>query len=213
MKIEKLTDNKIRIIINLDDLREKNIDSSVFTKPLETQTFLLDVLNKAEKEVGFYTDGCKLLIEAFSSDEGSFVFTITKYEDNSDKSPNSITIPGRRKVTAKKKTLKSDCKTSIFKFSSFEEFCNLCNCLNEMGNINLKGISKNISLYLYNDTYYLVISDINIENNKLKHFYSIVSEFASLCSQSNTFENKLIEHGKAIIKKNAINTGIKYFVN
>ena len=38
MKIEKLTDNKIRIIINLDDLREKNIDSSVFTKPLETQT-------------------------------------------------------------------------------------------------------------------------------------------------------------------------------
>ena len=26
MKIEKLTDNKIRIIINLDELSEKNID-------------------------------------------------------------------------------------------------------------------------------------------------------------------------------------------
>lgn len=32
MKIEKLTDNKIRIIINLDELLEKNIDLKTLTR-------------------------------------------------------------------------------------------------------------------------------------------------------------------------------------
>lgn len=35
MKIEKLTDNKIRIIVSLDDLKEKNIDSKASIKSLQ----------------------------------------------------------------------------------------------------------------------------------------------------------------------------------
>ena len=80
MKIEKLTENKIRVVINLDDLMKKDLDShSIMTKSVETQGLILDILLKAEKELGFKTEGCKLLIEAFSCGEDAFVFTITKY--------------------------------------------------------------------------------------------------------------------------------------
>lgn len=81
MKIEKLTENKIRVIINNQDLKDNHIDlHTLMTKTLESQNLFLDMLLRAEQEVGFHTDGCKLLIEAFSSTDENFVFTITKYE-------------------------------------------------------------------------------------------------------------------------------------
>lgn len=213
MKIEKLTDNKIRIIVNLDDLKEKNIDSkALIDKPAETQNLILDILVKAEKEVGFNTDGCKLLIEAFSSSEGIFVFTITKYKDTSSKDNSLATSQNKRKIIVKKKTVNPNSENSIFKFSDFEEFCKLCNYINNINDLNIKKLAKTISLYLYNDTYFLVVADVNTKYEHLNKFYSIVSEFATLCSHSNIFESKLLEHGKPIFKKNAISLGIRYFV-
>ena len=73
-------------------------------------------------------------------------------------------------------------------------------------------ISKNISLYLYHDIYYLVLSNINTTYEQIRTFYSTISEFATLTSHSETFKMKLFEHGKIIMKKNAIETGIKYFL-
>ena len=48
-----------------------------------------------------------------------------------------------------------------------------------------------------------------MENKEV--FYSLISEFARNLSFSKTLENKLIEYGKIIIGKNAIEKTIKYF--
>ena len=52
MKIEKLTDNKIRIIMNIDDI-EKNTNDihTFFDNIMNSQNLFLDILQKAEKEV------------------------------------------------------------------------------------------------------------------------------------------------------------------
>ncbi len=210
MKIEKLTENKIRVIINAEDLKENNLDyHTIMEKPIESQKLFLEMLLKAEKEVGFYTEGCKLLVEAFSSSDGFFVFTITKYIEKVTNSPRKL------KVTPKKKTtsLNTQSTTSIYMFSSFEEFCDFCVSINNLHKINFKQLAKNISLYLYNNTYYLVLSNINAQYTYLSIFYSTISEFASLVSHSETFKTKLFEHGKSLMKKNAIELGIKYFVS
>ncbi len=45
MRIEKLNDNKITIFLNLDDLREKNINPHDFmSNSLESQDLFLDML-------------------------------------------------------------------------------------------------------------------------------------------------------------------------
>ena len=41
--------------------------------------YLIKKINKAEKDFGFKTENCKLLIEAYSSIEDVFILTITKY--------------------------------------------------------------------------------------------------------------------------------------
>ena len=83
MKIEKLTEDKIRVIIHSEDLGEENLNvHNIMRKAIETQEIFSMILKEAEKKVDFHTDGCKLLIEAFSSLEDALVFTITKYISN-----------------------------------------------------------------------------------------------------------------------------------
>ncbi|MBR3002564.1 MAG: adaptor protein MecA [Clostridia bacterium] len=203
MKIEKLTENKIRIIINIEELEKNNINLEGFMlNDTESQKFFLEILNQAEKEVGFITKNCKLLIESFSSLNDFFVFTITKFSNKESDKPKV-----KLKYTKKKTVLKNP----IYQFSTFEEFCNLCEIISRL-NIPINYIAKKISLYLYNDTYYLVFSELNLTYKNFKLLFSILSEFSCVVKNKSNFEAKLTEYGKTIIKQNAFKTGIRYFV-
>ena len=206
MKIEKLTENKIRIIVNSYDLENKNLDfKALLSRTLDSQGFFLDMLEKAKTEVGFNTDGCKILVEAFSTTDEYLIFTITKYVDKSN------TQTGKR-PKVKMKNLNISATKAIYKLDNFDVFCDLCTYLNNNFS-NITKISKCSSLYLYNNNYYLLIRNNNISKDIMQNFYISISEFLSMANLSSNFENKLFEHCKAIIKNNAILTGIKYFVH
>ena len=91
--------------------------------------------------------------------------------------------------------------------------CNFCTFCHSSKLGALKGFAKNISLYVYKDFYYLIFTNINIEYKYNNLFYTSISEFSNLISNSMLLKSKLMEHGKVIFKTNAIGNGIKYFVN
>ncbi len=201
MKIEKLTENKIRVIVNSSDLKLINsTETPIISSTLDNHNFLFDLLKRAKDEVGFETDGFKLLIEIISSSDDFVVFTITKYSLFDKKLPVV-----KRKISNDSKT------SSIYKFETFEEFCNFCNCINKIKSFNYKTFSKNFSIYYYKNTYYLLIKNINNSCKNKGVFYALISEFSKPLYFSNVFENKLREYGKIIIRKNAIEKCIKYF--
>lgn len=209
MKIEKLTENKIRVIVSAEDLIKTNTDlNSIMAKAIESQKLFLEILSRAEKEVDFHTEGCKLLIEAFSSIDDFLIFTITKYSSKEKKSASNISP---KKPVAKRKNVDYSSENTVYSFSSFDELCDFCNCIDTYKNLDTSKMSKNISLYLYNDIYYLVIQNINIKYPLLKTFHSIALEFGKPYSNSKLFISKLFEHGTNIIKKNAIKTLTKHF--
>lgn len=204
MKIEKLTENKIRVIINTDELGENDINlHSIMTKAIETQEFFSLMLKKAEKEVDFHTDGCKLLIEAFSSLEDVLVFTITKY----------LPVPEteKKRLVVKRKSFDKTSKLAVCQFENFEVFCEFCNSIKSLHKIDITKLAKNIALYSWKNSYYLVLRNINTTYEPIKLFYSTLSEFGKILSYSEHFEFKLLEHGKILIKKNAIDVGISFF--
>lgn len=206
MKIEKLTDNKIRIIINLEELSEQNIDIFNLTNSKEKIYELFDgILKEAEKQVGFKAQDCRLLIEAFSSSEGYIIFTFTKYKNNISTEKNS------KKLKYKRKTFSNNYQNAIYKFNDFEEFCNFCTYCYNSKLSDLKQFAKNISLYEYNNSYYLVFSNINNNYSYINLFYTVISEFSNLVSTSIIYRSKLQEFGKVIFKANAVKNGIKYF--
>ena len=205
MKIEKITENKIRITLNLEDLKSKNIDfHSFMSNSLETQNLFMEMLDEVEKQIGFVTKNYKLSIEAIATPNDNFILTVTRLTD-------APTL-GSKKVHTKRKTINLNHPTIIFKFNSFDDVSSLCDFIKNNSYYGIYSkLLKNTSLYFYED-YYLVIDNPNIEQNHLKTFCSIVSEFGKYINNSDLFENKLKEYGKVIIKKNAINTIINKYV-
>ena len=200
MKIEKLTENKIRIILKKNDLKNKSIDvKKLFFSSIESQSLFLEILEKAKNEVDFDIDGHKLLIETFFEDSDCIVFIITKYIEKKQK---------KYKLSKDNfNTSKNSCY--IYQIEDFEHFCNFCSCINK--NIDLKNLFKSSILYFYNDIFYLVIFRPNIKNADFNLISSILPEFFNVCDNTKNFEFILEEHGKVIMKNNAIIKGIKFF--
>ena len=164
MKIEKLTENKIRIILKREDFKDKTIDiNQLFLTTPESHQLFLELLNRAEKEVDFDTTGHKLLIEASSENEDIFIFTITKYIET------DINVKSKHKkiLTIKKTSNIFNASSLIYKFNEFEDFCEFCDFANSNDNINIKKLYKSSILYLYNNTYFRVIDGINLTNHSL----------------------------------------------
>ena len=207
MKFEKLNDNKIRISLYNQDLAEKHIDfQSFMSNSQESQNLFLDMLDEAEKKVGFITKDYKIRIEALAMSDGNFILTITRFGKNID---SDFKTSKMKKVKIKRKNLDMKSKQIIYTFNSFDDFCNFSNFISKIDNFS--NLAKSMVLYLYNDIYYLCISNINIENSNIKQLYTLITEFGTYVDNSEVFSRKLNECGKIIMKNNAVKTCIKYF--
>lgn len=203
MKFEKLTENKIRITLNLTDLEEEHIDlHSFMSNSPESQALFCNLLNQAEKEVGFYTKDYKLMIEAVAVPNGNFILTVTRLpEKELNKKP----------VKIKRKTSSINNSLVIYSFNSFDDYCEFCNYLNLHLNNETFTKLKKVSLYLYNSKYYLCIHITKTNLSIVKTINYEISEFGNSIDNPELFERKLLEYGKIIFKTNAIHNCIRAF--
>ena len=207
MKIEKLNEDKIRITLNLQDLQEKDIDFHAFmSNSIESQDIFLDMLEEAEKEVGFVTEDYRIMIEALAMNDGNFVLTVTRIGQEKDKCTYK-----KKKLNIKRKSCIPNANKAIYCFNCFDEFCEFCNFLKRNVLKNMDGFAEKISLYFYNDKYYLVLSNIKVSIGLLKTFCSSITEFAHFINNSELYESKLLEYGNLIIDDNAVDVCMKYF--
>lgn len=208
MKIEKLNENKIRIILSNKDLLEKNINfNSFMSNSAEAQDLFLDMLEEAEERVGFVTKDYKIKIEALAMADGDFVLTITRF--NQKDSSDATLGQKSKKVTAKRKVAPLDSESLVYEFNSFDDFCLFSSFvapIKELGNI-----AKSTQLYTYNSKYYLLFTKLNHEHPYIRNFYTLITEFGTFINHSDLFASKLHERGKLIIKNNAIKICTKHF--
>ena len=208
MKFEKLNENKIRITLNNQDLVEKHIDfHSFMSNSQESQNLFLAMLDEAEKKVGFVTKDYKIRIEALAMSDGNFILTITRFGKNLDSTQK--TSKNKGKLQIKRKDFDINSKQLIYKFNTFDDFCNFSNFISKLDNFN--NFAKSMVLYSYKNSYYLSLSNVNIENRDIRKLYTLITEFGTYINKSEIFSRKLNECGKLVIKNNAIKTCVKYF--
>lgn len=203
MKFQKLSENKLKIIIASDELPfYSNFDDFILNSD-EARNSFLDILEKACSEVGFITKNYKVKIDAAVLNNGNIVFTITKLIKL--KQPKVAVTP--RRVPKNDDSQVSD--IVIYKFDQFDDFCNFCSYLKKLKMHGLSTFAKLVELYSYNNNYYLYISQIN-ENHKEKgRFYSSITEFSKFFSSKEVFAHVLKEKGSLILKNNAISAYMK----
>ena len=203
MKFEKLSEYKLKITLSNDELpnSDGNLDSFM-SNPSTARKSFLDILDKAEDEVGFYVGDNKVRIDAKCQYNGDFIFTITKL------------IPKRK---ALKKAVPQRVSTNrkdnciIYTFNDIDTFLNLCVFLKKHKINRLEHFCKCAELYKVDSKYYLILDEINNEYKYIAQIYSCMTEFADFYSSQGIMTMMIRERGTLIIKNNAINICQKNF--
>lgn len=186
MKIEKLNENKIRVTFNYQDLQKNNIDiHSFMSNSIESQGLFLNILDKAEREVGFITDNYKLSIEAIVLSNGTFILTVTRVEKEFQK---------KQRVHAQRKNSYNTTNNQLlYKFSNYDDLISL-ECFLENYDSELFNIFINsYLLYEYNELIFLIIE--NSEQSIFLKISNIISEFAVQVENSEFIVSKIKEFG------------------
>lgn len=207
MRFEKLSENKLRIIVSMKDLEEKDIDFHDFmSNSLETQDLFLDILEEAEEKVGFNTKNYRVKIEALAMTDMDFIVTITRMMPEAEKNAT------KKKFKVRRKQSQTELNQAIYRFNSFDDYCYFMQYLSQNHLSTAVSVAKRILVYVYKEQYYLVLMDINPEYKHIKKFYSSIVEFATYMNHSTLFLAKLQECGSLVIKHNAFRTSLKHFL-
>ena len=152
MQIEKINNNKLKVILNIDDLEKNNIDLNTFmANSLESQELFLDILDLAEDKFNFYVHNSKLIIESVSLANNIFIFTITKLsEDNNESSENCI-----------------------YCFNNFDDVINVWDYINKN---NLFKYNNKYYLISDNESYNSIIEEFSSQKISSCYFKNILVE-------------------------------------
>ena len=195
MKFQKLSENKLKIIISNDELPNTNNLDDFVANSTEARHTILDILDKAYDEVGFNAKDYKIKIDAVSLYNGTFIFTITKL----------MKVKKVKKSAKPKRIIKSDhTNFLIYQFDKFDDYYNFCSFIKKINITDTISLAKKTELYLYNNKYYLLLFKPN-RQDEVSTFYSYITEFSRFFSNKELFVSVLREKGSLIIKDHAIN--------
>ena len=208
MKIERISDNIIKVTISLNDLEERNIDlSSLNYNSPAAQELFWDMMEQAEVQFGFNVSDSQLIIEPIPDSDEGFIITITKIDDEGDFESIHKYIKNKfRKsdIRVKKKGRKVLSTVVVYSFNSFEDLCALGKKLQPL-------YTGDSTLYRCRETYYLLLTRSNFTVSDSKMFEILLSEYGRKISNAGFYEGYLNEYGTRIVENNAIEVLNSYF--
>lgn len=201
MKVEKLSDNKVRITLTFEELEKRKITLNDIEKDSKiAKELFIDLLEESNLDTDFVIDDSHLFIEASSDNNNLFIVTITKVEDLPDLKKYSLV--DNKGVHSKKKSLsniKYTVDSNIYSFQDIDSLLSIC----EKSKLENLFFGKN-SLYKLNDLYYIIFSKSSIKNPKFLKTYVFLSEFCNDYYSYDLYETCIKEKGKLIIANNAL---------
>jgi adapter protein MecA 1/2 len=204
MKIEKVTDDKIKITLTVTDLRNQNIDiADLSLDTPKAHTFFDDILEQAFDAFGFEVNDSPVIIEASPISKDTLVIFISKVDKNSvfDKlrSHAELFESVEEKIQPKKPTRKKINKEPLLIYSS-ENLTNIelaCNNLNSL----FEGQSM---LYKLKGKYYLVLGKNTLKGVTSAKLESILCETLSKVQSTKVSLAYLEEYGESLINMRTI---------
>ena len=169
MKIEKIDENKIKVVLSYDDILLLNLDITEVTPDSENAEKLFsDILNKASSEIGFSVSDSRFMIEAIPSYKEGYVMFVTKLE--------------KQRKTAEL------CK-AIYSFSSME----ILKAAYEIIKDKFEGKFK---IYSLDRAYYLVL--YSVQGGDFDYIRVLLVDFGKYIKTPEIFIGVLEEYGEKL---------------
>lgn len=207
MKIEKISENKVRITLSIEELEKRKITLKDIEKNSSVaKELFMDLLEESNLDEDFIIDDSHLYIEASSDNNNLFVVTITRIDDMPDLRKYQLNQTKLKQISRKKnntpkkpKFIKYTVDSNVYSFKNLDNILKLC----EISKKEKLFFGKN-SMYKYNTTYFLVFNKSSIKNPKFLKTYVFLSEFCENYYSYELFETVIKERAKLIIENNAL---------
>lgn len=206
MRIEKVSENKIKILIDGQEAEKMNLSfRSISDNTAEAQYLLRVAIKMAEENVNFSVGNSKLFVEAVKEEAwDGFGMMITKVSD--EKELNDVISKCGYRGTIKRSKLEIHQVASeekyIFCFSDFE---NACVAADEI----VGDYHGESSLYKYQSKFYLCLSVE--EKEEFLKMEPMLIEFGEKVENSRYMLGRLNEYGERMIAQNALEVMQEYF--
>lgn len=211
MKIEKISENQLKIILNRADLTERDIDLIELVNGSDkTHNLLKEMMDQALLEYNFQISNSPIVIEAAPLSVDSLMLIITKM----DGEPADMGFDGglsllseiaklsgykKRGVTQSKARIvkKQEEVNTVFSFEKLDDVID--------ASVRLCGVFEGESFLVKNSgRYFLMLSNVQTENKPpIGKLNSILSEYGQKQTATNLSEQFLKEHGEVIINDQA----------
>ncbi|WP_340024465.1 genetic competence negative regulator [Paenibacillus sp. FSL K6-1096] len=200
MRIERLSQDKIRIFLTFDDLSERGIQKEdMWQEVPKVHDLFTEMMDQAYSELGFDATG-PLAVEVFALPAQGMVVIVTrgKYDHHQYGGAGEDELP--EEIYEMEVTLEQS-DSIVYAFRDFEVLVEAAHVL--IGNITSQG-----QLYSYNDKWYLYFDPKEFEESALSGLVGVLAEFGD---SSPVTEAVLAEYGKLVMAENAIQTLCTHF--
>jgi adapter protein MecA 1/2 len=192
MRLERLTANKIKIFLTSDDLFDRGLSKEdIWKDSIKWNQLFHDMLEEASEEFDVDIQG-SVAVEVFSLQAQGMILIITVDETIDDE---EILYDGFIEMQVRVEGFDD----LLYEFAEFEDIIGLSK---RLSNVNIFGGS----LYAMHNRYYLLMENLEAENN-IKAA-CVLSEFGNASILSPFV---LAEYGKRIIETKAVETILRYF--
>lgn len=195
MKVEKISENKVKIILSFEELEMRNITLYDIEKNNSAaKKLFISLIEESNLDEEFELEDSQLFIEASSDNTNTFILTITKTND----------LPDLNNYTKKETPQLYKIDSRLYEFASIDVILDFCK----------KAKDENLffgqnTLYKYEDKYFILFSETAIKNKKFIKTYVMLSEYCSRYFSYDLFYNIIIEKSKVVIANRALQKLIK----
>ncbi|MDD4844208.1 MAG: adaptor protein MecA [Anaerotignum sp.] len=214
MKIERVSENQLKLTLSRTDLVERDLKLEDLINPSEkTQKLFRDIMEQALDEYDFINESTPLMVEAVPVGVDGIMIIVTKIDQkNKSENPMDLLFKNKEAHKWKRKTLDTVETNNnenedllIFSFQTLDEAIQASLRLHDC----YQGESE---LYKSNERFFLVLqADTYPAEESNDYIELILNEFGQKHISTSLAKYYLLEHGETLISTNAIEILAKTF--
>ena len=215
MKIERISENQLKLTLTKDDLKERDIQLEDLITPSEkTQKLFHDIMEQALDESDFISENTPLMVEAVPAGADGIMIIVTKVTNKDKSAKKGADLLGQAQEMRrwKKKTMdtmehgeEQNSDILIYSFPALDDVINV--------SLRLDGTFKGESaVYKNENKYFLVLQgDTYTAEESSEELELVLKEYGQKHVSTPLAKYYLLEHGETIIGDKAVKALAKTF--
>lgn len=211
MKIERISENQLKLTLTKDDLMERDIQLEDLITPSEkTQKLFHDIMEQALDESDFISENTPLMVEAVPSGSDGIMIIVTKVANKEKNSKRELLSQNQDMRRWKKKPLdtmeRGEEKNSdilIYSFPALDDIISV--------SLRLNGAFKGESAVYKNENRYFLVLQGDTYTASLEELEPVLTEYGQKHVSTPLAKYYLLEHGETILKEKAVKALAKTF--